>query len=335
LSDFFTLSLLDWFEDNARSLPWKNTKDPYIIWISEIILQQTRVSQGTPFFLRFVEKFPDVFTLASATEDQVLKYWEGLGYYSRARNLHHTAQHIVNKFNGVFPDTYESLLSLRGVGPYTAAAIASFAFDQPHAVVDGNVYRVLARYYGIQEPIDEIKVKKQVSILANNLIDPDRPADFNQAMMDFGATICTPDNPLCLYCSLRGNCSAYNKGLVKVIPIKAKKITKRERFLHYILVREQDHLYITKRKKGIWKGLYELPTIEQNQAGQLTSFKNQKVVFIKKMEHLLTHQKLHLYFYDQLFTKGTLPEKYIRINIKDRSNFSFPKPIGDFLKDLF
>jgi A/G-specific adenine glycosylase len=327
--------LLDWFEDNARSLPWKNTKDPYIIWISEIILQQTRVSQGTPFFLRFVEKFPDVFTLASATEDQVLKYWEGLGYYSRARNLHHTAQQIVNDFNGVFPDTYESLLSLRGVGPYTAAAIASFAFDQPHAVVDGNVYRVLARYYGIQEPIDEIKVKKQISILANKLIDSDRPADFNQAMMDFGATICTPDNPLCLYCPLRDSCSAYNCGLVKVIPIKAKKITKRERYLHYILVREQDHLYITKRTKGIWKGLYELPTIEQKEVGQLTSFNNQKVVFIKKKEHLLTHQKLHLYFYDQLFSTGMLSEKYIRINIKNRSNFSFPKPIGDFLKDLF
>ena len=335
MSKYFTESLLEWFQDGARSLPWKNSKDPYLIWISEIILQQTRVNQGTPYFLKFINKFPTVRALASASEDEVMKIWEGLGYYSRARNLHFSAKYIVNELDGVFPESYESLLKLKGVGPYTAAAIASFAYDLPYAVADGNVYRIITRFYGIKEPVDDVKVKRKINNIVSRLMPFERPADFNQAMMDFGATICTPDNPLCLFCPLQSECRAFSEGQVKMIPYKAKKIVRRDRFLHYIVVEKEQHILIKKRLKGIWKGLYDLPGVEAMKEGQIDIFDCEKVRFIYKTEHLLTHQKLHIYFYIQKLNTYCYTEPYLKIKKEKWCDYSFPKPIQSFLKDLF
>lgn len=335
MSKYFTDSLLEWFQDGARSLPWKNTQNPYLIWVSEIILQQTRVDQGTPYFLNFIKKFPTVHALASATEDEVMKSWEGLGYYSRARNLHYSAKYIVNELDGVFPDSYESLLKLKGVGPYTAAAIASFAYDLPYAVVDGNVYRIITRFYGIKESIDDVKVKSEINHIASRLMPSDRPADFNQAMMDFGATICTPDNPLCLSCPLQSDCGAFGEGQVKMIPYKTKKNIRKERYLHYIVVEKELHIFIKKRLKGIWKGLYDLPGVEVLKEGQIDVFDCEEVRFISKQEHLLTHQKLHIYFYTQERNSCSYTDPYIKIKKEKWSDYSFPKPIQKFLQDLF
>ena len=207
----FSKTLLDWYAENKRDLPWRNTTDPYLIWISEIILQQTRVAQGYEYFLRFIKRFPDVASLAAASEDEVMKYWQGLGYYSRARNLHAAAQSM----KGVFPKTYAEVRALKGVGDYTAAAICSFAYDMPYAVVDGNVYRVLSRYFGIDIPIDSTEGKKTFTTLAEEMLDKSRPADYNQAIMDFGAVRCTPQSPDCLFCPLSGSCQALSEGKVQ------------------------------------------------------------------------------------------------------------------------
>jgi A/G-specific adenine glycosylase len=332
----FSNSLLTWHRENARDLPWKESKDPYRIWISEIILQQTRVVQGTPYYLKFIDRFPDVFALANATEDEVMKYWEGLGYYSRARNLHFSAQKIVHDYNGIFPTTYAKILELKGVGPYTAAAVSSFAFDLPHAVVDGNVYRVLARFFGIEKSIDESKTKIEMAKLAQELLPQDRPADFNQAIMDFGATVCTPDNPLCLFCPLRENCLAWNNGKTESLPLRSKKIKKRERFLHFLLFKEKDSFLIRKRNQGIWKGLYELPMIEKERKGEILSSLPKETLLINSNQHLLTHQKLHLYFYQLSELPSFLSSKcFLRVPIHQWVKYSYPKPILRFLKDYF
>lgn len=259
----FTATLLAWAATRDRPMPWKGESDPYRIWLSEVILQQTRVEQGWPYYLRFIAAYPTVHQLADAPEDDVMKRWEGLGYYSRARNLHATAKQVVHTWGGQFPDSYAGLLTLKGVGEYTAAAIASFAYQLPHAVLDGNVYRVLARYFGIETPTDSPAAKREFSALANHLLDPQQPAAFNQAIMDFGATVCTPARPLCPACPFQQTCSAYQTGRVEELPHKAKPAARRQRFFVYAVFRHQDHTFVRQRQeRDIWQKLYEFPLLE-------------------------------------------------------------------------
>lgn len=251
--------LLEWYKENKRELPWRDTTDPYLIWISEIILQQTRVAQGYEYFLRFVRRFPDVASLAAASEDEVMKYWQGLGYYSRARNLHAAAKSM----NGKFPVTYEDVRGLKGVGDYTAAAICAFAYNMPYAVVDGNVYRVLSRYLGIDTPIDSTEGKKVFAVLAQEMLDERRPTDYNQAIMDFGAIQCTPQSPNCMFCPLADRCFALSKGLIAHLPVKQHKTKTVNRYFNYIYVRMGAETLIHKRTENdIWKNLFELPLVE-------------------------------------------------------------------------
>ena len=261
---FFFEFLIKWNRnENKREMPWKGEKDPYKIWISEIILQQTRVQQGLAYYNRFIEAWPNVKSLAKAKEQEVYKLWEGLGYYSRCRNLIASARYINDELDGRFPDTYEDILSLKGIGDYTAAAIASFAFNQPYAVVDGNVFRVLARFFGIQTPIDSTEGKKLFRSLANELIDKNNPAEYNQAIMDFGAVVCKPVLPLCSECPLQKKCVASQKNLVSLLPVKEKGIKIRQRFFNYLVVEHGDKIYIRQRtEKDIWQNLYEFILIE-------------------------------------------------------------------------
>lgn len=262
-SAFFRKNLGAWFAQNHRPLPWKGERDPYKIWLSEVILQQTRVEQGLPYYQKFVEKYPNVRALADAPEDDVLKLWEGLGYYSRARNLHAAAKHIAHELGEKFPDTYEGIRALKGVGDYTAAAIASFAFGLPHAVLDGNVYRVLARFFGIETPTDTTAAKKEFAALAQNLLDPIRPGDFNQAMMDFGATHCMPQQPKCPTCPFKNQCVALQKGKVAELPVKSKVLEKKDRFFVYLVADFQGNTFVRKRiGKDIWQNLWEFPMVE-------------------------------------------------------------------------
>ncbi|MBK7938823.1 MAG: A/G-specific adenine glycosylase [Lewinellaceae bacterium] len=260
---FFSQQLMAWFAKNHRPLPWKGEKDPYKIWLSEIILQQTRVEQGLPYYQRFVSRYPTIQHLADAPEDEVLKLWEGLGYYSRAKNLHATARSISNELNGIFPGTYNGIRSLKGVGDYTAAAIASFAFDLPHAVIDGNVYRVLSRFFGIATPTDTSAGKKEFATLAQQLINPARPGDYNQAIMDFGATHCTPRQAKCKSCPMQEKCVACQSGQVATLPVKSKTPERKERFFIYLVADFQGTTWVKKRsEKDIWHNLYEFPLLE-------------------------------------------------------------------------
>ncbi len=255
--------VIEWYNDNKRDLPWRETKDPYFIWISEIILQQTRVNQGLPYYYRFISKFKTVFELADASEDEVLSLWQGLGYYSRARNMHSTAKFIVDQFNGTFPNNFNDLLKLKGVGNYTAAAIASFAFDESIPAIDGNAIRVISRYFGISEPVNSASTQKIIHDLANQCIQNNNPALFNQAMMEFGALACLPKNPNCLECSLSSSCISFNQNLQNTIPIKKGKTKTRARFINYLHFETQIGIPIIKRTgNDIWKNLYDLPFIE-------------------------------------------------------------------------
>ncbi|MEX0883309.1 MAG: A/G-specific adenine glycosylase, partial [Cyclobacteriaceae bacterium] len=260
---YFTENLLQWYPENKRNLPWRNTNDPYIIWLSEIILQQTRVAQGLPYFDLFLEKFPTIFDLAKAPESEVLRAWQGLGYYSRARNLHRCAQDIVSQYQGVFPDNYMELTKLTGIGTYTAAAIASFAYKEKIAVLDGNVFRVLSRFFGIKEDISSSKGKKSFQILANKIIPSEVPDTYNQAIMEFGALQCVPKNPDCACCPLQLGCWAYHHKMVSLLPLKNKKTKTRERYFIYFHIRCGDWTVINKReKKDIWNGLVDFPLKE-------------------------------------------------------------------------
>ena len=307
----FADKLIDWYKENKRNLPWRDTKDPYRIWISEIILQQTRVAQGYDYFVRFMQRFPDVFTLAEAEEDEVMKYWQGLGYYSRARNLHAAAKSIA--LAGGFPTTYEEVLALKGVGEYTAAAICSFAYDMPCAVVDGNVYRVLSRWLGIDTPIDSTVGKKLFVQAADELLDKARPALYNQAIMDFGALQCTPASPNCLFCPLADGCLALAQGKVDSLPVKQHKTKVTNRYFHYIYVRTGECTYIRKRTgNDIWKNLYEPLLIETESPldgsdeafiGKLQGvLKSTADVFLRPVKlgvkHVLSHRVIHANFYE-------------------------------------
>ena len=264
---WFSKALLPWYAENKRDLPWRNTTDPYRIWLSEVILQQTRVDQGLAYWQRFLRRWPTVAALAAASEDEVLKEWQGLGYYSRARNLRAAAVQVVRDHKGAFPRTHEGLLDLNGVGDYTAAAIGSICFNAPEAVVDGNVYRVLSRVFGISTPVDSTQGKSAFRALANTLIDTARPGDHNQAVMELGATVCTPRNALCGACPLRNRCVALKEDSIATLPVKSKRQVVRTRHFNYLVIRSPKGLLMRQRNgKDIWQGLWELPLLETVQA---------------------------------------------------------------------
>ena len=259
----FSERILAWYSTHKRALPWRETKNPYVIWLSEIILQQTRVEQGMPYFLRFVENYPNVTKFADADEADILRLWQGLGYYSRARNMHKASKQVIDLHKGVFPVDYHDLLKLPGVGEYTAAAISSFANNQPYAVLDGNVFRVLARYFGINEPINSTTGKKIFANLAAEMLDLNHPAEYNQAIMDFGSMQCKPKNPNCEECILRLDCVAYQDNLVDQLPQKIKAKKSRDRFFHYFIIQKEDSVLMSQRTEGdVWANLFEFPLIE-------------------------------------------------------------------------
>ncbi|HIA12148.1 MAG TPA: A/G-specific adenine glycosylase [Flavobacteriales bacterium] len=315
----FTQQIINWYEANKRDLPWRHTDDPYKIWLSEIILQQTRVNQGTAYYLRFVELFPTIKHLAEATEKQVLKVWQGLGYYSRARNLHKTAHHIHFHLNGVFPQTFESIRELFGVGDYTAAAISSIVYHEAHAVVDGNVYRLLSRYFGVDAAIDTSIGKRKFASLANSIIDVNRPGVFNQAMMEFGAIQCKPQNPDCSICPVMSACVGYRENRVSEYPVKSKTVNQRNRFFNFLVIHGSDGMYIRKRTdKDIWKNLYEPPMIESDNAIDFSEliktvewkrfFNGVEYVADENpllLNHALTHQQIQAQFWS-IQVKGVI-----------------------------
>lgn len=304
-------TLTDWYRLNHRQLPWRQTDSPYLIWLSEIILQQTRVEQGLNYFLKFQSEFPTIIDLANAPEDKVMKLWQGLGYYSRARNLHHTAQIIRDQYNGQFPNTYREIIKLKGVGTYTAAAIASFAFGQAKAVVDGNVFRVLARLYGIDTPIDTTLGKKQFEHLANQLLNKKQPHLHNQAIMEFGAMHCTHKNPKCADCPLKIHCVALKEGTIELLPQKKSKTKVTNLYLYYIVPVFNGNTFVKKRlEKGMWQNLYEFPVIEtmekttvedflaQNKIGRLLKTDDFEILRISQIyTHILSHRKITAVFF--------------------------------------
>lgn len=322
----FTTTILQWFQDNGRALPWRDTRDPYAIWLSEIILQQTRIEQGLPYWERFMRHWHTVEELAAASEDEVLREWQGLGYYSRARNLHTAAKQIVEM--GGFPRTLEGIKRLKGVGDYTAAAIGSIAFDLPAAVVDGNVYRVLARHYGISTPINTTEGKKEFTALAQELLPARQASAFNQAMMDFGAIQCTPQSPLCLSCPLQESCIALREDRVAALPVKRKMLKVKERHLTYIYIRYKGRTAIHRRQAGdIWQGLYEPWLTDEVPPGA--------ILLRQDVKHVLTHRVLYADFWlwepDQ---EPELPADYLWIKETDIGNYGVPRLIEILLKHL-
>lgn len=344
--DFSNL-LTQWYLQNKRDLPWRNTTDPYPIWLSEIMLQQTRVAQGLPYFLSFTSSFPTVFDLANAEEEQVLKLWQGLGYYSRARNLHNTAKLVAFELGGVFPGNYKELLRLKGVGEYTAAAIASFSYNEVVPVVDGNVFRVLSRYFDIETDIASSGAKKEFSELAKELIPHDNPALFNQAIMEFGALQCVPKNPDCERCVLNSGCLALQKNKVDKLPVKLKKTKVRNRYFNYLVFSDNNQHYILRKRaeKGIWHNLYEFPLIETasevgfDAISKLISKEyglKFEILSIKPLKndailHKLSHQHLYIRFYE-VRIQGIVENA---ISYESMISLPFPIVIHNFIeKDL-
>ncbi|WP_298118359.1 A/G-specific adenine glycosylase [Flavobacterium sp.] len=339
----FSNSLLHWYLQNKRDLPWRNTKHPYPIWLSEIMLQQTRVVQGLPYFLSFMDAFPTVFDLAKADEEQVLKLWQGLGYYSRARNMHKTAQIIAFELNGNFPNNYNDLLKLKGIGEYTAAAIASFAFNEVVPVVDGNVYRVLSRYFDVETDIASSSARKEFTALANELIPKDNPALFNQAIMEFGALQCVPKNPNCEICIFNSSCAALQKKKVAELPVKFKKTKVSNKYFNYLVFLDDSKTTIINKRseKGIWQNLYEFPIIEtENEMDfdALSSLVHQNYSHLEieriliyndnQIIHKLSHQKLHINFY-----KVEVSKKLNNgIDLESLRNYPFPIVIYNFIE---
>ncbi len=334
-----------WYQQNKRDLPWRTKNDPYQVWVSEIILQQTRVDQGTAYFLRFIERFPDVKTLADARENEVLKVWQGLGYYSRARNMHVAARQIMNEYNGLFPDTIINIGKLKGIGGYTAAAIASIAFGLPYAAIDGNVYRVLSRVFGIETPIDTTEGKREFSNLANELLNRQNPAMFNEALMEFGALQCTPQNPDCSRCPFRDQCIAFNQNRIGTLPFKSKKTKVKNRFFNYLFIRQEESFYLDKRiENDIWHNLYQFPLIESTKALtiiELLTNEQFKSIFIgleiviesvsPEIIHILTHQKLHVRFIEIIIPKSGKSLPWIKVRPKEIYDYPVPKLIDNFL----
>jgi A/G-specific adenine glycosylase len=344
----FNDELQRWYQQNKRDLPWRNTTDAYVIWLSEIILQQTRVEQGLPYFNRFIEKYPSVAGFAAASEDEILKLWQGLGYYSRGRNMLKTARQVQELYNGRFPQNYAELVKLKGIGPYTAAAIASFSANEARAVVDGNVYRVLARYFGINEPINSTEGKKIFQATADEVLNREQPGIHNQALMEFGAMLCTPKNPACGVCPVRTGCYAFINNAVKTLPVKLKKGKVRDRFFNYFLFTDGQTVLLNKRnEKDIWANMYDLPLIETlslHKSKELLALPIVKGFFgtnINILEfsqvkiHLLTHQRLHVRLIRLQNKPVKLSEQWFYTSVEDLKRLAIPKILFIFLKNIF
>lgn len=337
--------LLNWYSENRRNLPWRSSTDAYTIWLSEIILQQTKVEYGLSYYEKFIKKFPNIESLASASLDEVLKLWQGLGYYSRARNLHETAKRIVIEFKGVFPTDYDKIRELKGIGDYTAAAIASIAFNQPYAALDGNAYRVFSRYYGIATPVDSTEGKKELQELVQSLIDIKHPGEFNQAVMDLGATVCAP-KPNCKHCPLSDGCYAYNRSEPKDFPVKIRKVKIRERYFYYIITLTPKGIFMRKRKeKDIWNSLYEFPLISSDMALSMEELKLKeewnnyftnldfKIISISdQIKHKLSHQTLYCRFIVLEFHENIDPfHDFILIEPSNFKKISVPRVIDKYI----
>lgn len=342
----FNYLILSWFDKNKRELPWRNTLNPFHIWLSEIILQQTRVEQGKNFYLNFITEFDTVKDLANADEQKVLKLWQGLGYYSRARNLHFTAQFVSNELNGVFPDSFKELKKLKGIGDYTAAAIASIVYKEPVPAVDGNMFRVFSRYFNVEDDISLAKTKKVFWDLGLEVIDEKRPGDFNQAVMDLGATICLPKAPKCEICPINESCEALRLNKVLDLPIKTKKTKITNRFLHFILVENEGKIGLVKREgNDVWRNLFTLPMIETTTDlldNELLIKENihLDLGFISEEKHILSHQNLFIKYYR--YTADVSKIEQLRnvsdfewINLNDIENCPLPKPIEKFINYHF
>ena len=338
-----SLNLVKWYNKNKRELPWRHTDNPYFIWLSEIILQQTRVSYGIKYYLEFIRTFPTIDSLANADEDHVLKMWQGLGYYSRARNLHKAAKTIQQNYSSTFPKKYEDIINLQGVGPYTAAAISSFAFKLPYAAVDGNVIRFIGRFFGEEAPYDTYQGRKIYQNLANKILDKDNSAEHNQAIIEFGALQCTFRSPNCLECPFSCNCVAYNTNSIYNLPVKSKQIKVKDKYIHYLFIQKSNSILLGKRKFGIWKGLYDLPSIElssyisEESISQTKEweyfFKNNdvQIEFVsEEYQHKLSHQFIYAKFWhvksDNVKIKG-----FVEVNKEDIIHY----PVSVLLHKFF
>jgi len=348
----FSATLISWYEANKRDLPFRGTKDPYLIWVSEVILQQTRMEQGVPYYLRFIHQFPDILRLAAAPEEQVLKTWQGRGYYSRARNLHATAREIVEKYEGHFPASYDQILKLKGIGEYSAASITSLAFDEPRAAIDGNVYRLLSRFFGIREAVGSVTGRKLAKAKAEMLMDPTRPGQFNQAMIEYGALVCTPQKPACNGCLFNETCYAFRHGLTQEIPVRKKKTAIRNRFFYYLVITfgengELDVIVNKREGKDIWRNLYDFPLIESTT--RLTSWKLMKsnawkeifrdrspeVLHVsEEFRHVLSHQTIMATFYN-ITLKEAPDGTGIHLPLSLVETFPFPALITKYWQKYF
>lgn len=342
----FQLEIVAWYLKNKRDLPWRNTTDPYVIWLSEIILQQTRVEQGMPYFLKFLENFPTVTDFANASEERVLKLWQGLGYYSRGRNMLYTAKYVLEHYNGVFPKAYKELIKLKGVGDYTAAAISSFSSNEVKAVVDGNVYRVLSRYFGIEDPINSTIGQKKFADLATELIEDQQPAIYNQAIMEFGALHCKPKAPKCETCPVRLHCVALKEGKVDQLPVKLKKVKVKKRWFNYFVGISDDEILTKQRQPGdVWQQLYDFPLLETE--GEVTLSNANFVAEVRKMfgnhvsirlldekKHILTHQIIYVQFFaiDNYIINFNEYTDIKSVNIDEFKQLPHPVIIGNFIE---
>jgi len=344
----WTKNLLNWYKENKRTFLWRTTKDPYKIWLSEIILQQTRTAQGSPYYEKFITAFPTVKELANAREEEVLKLWQGLGYYSRARNLHTTAKFIYKELKGVFPTSFEGLLSLKGVGDYTASAITSICYNQPQAVVDGNVYRFLSRFFGIDTPINSSEAHRIFKRKAQMLMDRTQPGTFNQAMMEFGALQCTPKQPLCSSCPFATKCIAFNQDKVTILPVKKGKVKVADRFFNYIILKDPKGKVLMEQRlgKGIWQNLYQFPLVETSEvvwnsyalinqieaSNTLTDYlKDVKLWNETPVIHKLSHQRLHIHFWI-----GECPKPLKKgLSIKEIKERPVPIVLQNFIENFF
>lgn len=344
----FSNKLIAWYLENKRDMPWRSIRDPYRIWLSEIILQQTRVSQGTPYYNDFIQTFPNIYSLANAPEEKVLKLWQGLGYYSRARNMHDTAQYIVQNLNGKFPNTYKDLIKLKGIGDYTASAVASICFDEPTAVVDGNVYRVLSRIFGIETPINSTKGRIEFKELAQNVLDPSHPGTFNQAIMEFGARYCIPQNPDCDLCIFNDQCKAFQEGKVLQLPVKIKLNPVKKRYFNYLVILSGNNRTIIQQRtnNGIWHKMYEFPLIETendmtlSELKKMTEYQDISVKLNinsislyndKPVVHKLSHQ----YLYTRFWIVEAFEGKDNTIPISEINDYPIPVLIKNFVSEYF
>lgn len=339
--------IANWYKSNSRDLPWRTDSDPYHVWVSEIILQQTRVNQGVNYYNRFLQEFPTIFDLANAPIDRLMRVWQGLGYYSRARNMHYTAKYVVEHFRGVFPDNIDELLKLKGIGDYSAAALISIAYNKPYAAVDGNVYRFLSRYYGIDIPINTTEGKKYFKQLADDILDRLNPGQHNQAVMEMGALVCTPTSPRCSDCPLSDTCIAYNKKIVSKLPVKMQNKKVSKRYFYYMVIFKSKKSYIRQRAENdIWALLYEFPLIETSskydpeKIMELAEWKKlfphgfRNLTISKEFKHQLSHRLIYLHFFTIEVEKNYSLPGYLLVDIKDLDHYAFPVIIERFLKQI-